>query len=181
LIWHLPRGSTGVFAAGIIIGGVLPLPAAPLGVVIVGVVDGVGMVLGVVLGAGVVPVMAAGVLPVIEVGVVVGSAVLPAAPVEGAGVVPVVGGGVVGGIPTAAGVVPSPQPVSAAMTQSVERVANLVVMESSKFELTHISPEASVPLRTCRQALTQAPIRVCLALSRMTPARFGHSYTLLYQ
>jgi hypothetical protein len=130
-----------VFIAGIIITGVvLPLPAAPAGAV--GVVDGAGMLLGVGLDAGVVPLMAAGVLPVIVLGTV-GIAALPAMPLEGAGVIVPAGGGAVGA-PTGSGVVPlSPQPASAAMTQSVESVANLVVMKSSKFELTHISPEAA--------------------------------------
>jgi hypothetical protein len=67
-----------MFALGIII-GVLPLPAAALGVV--GVIDGPGVVLvGVVEVGGFVPVIAAGVLPVIPVGVVDGVTELPAAP-----------------------------------------------------------------------------------------------------
>jgi hypothetical protein len=160
-----------------VVGIIAPPPAAPAAGF--GFIIAVGVVVGVGFDAGVVPLMEAG---VVVIGVV-GNAVLPAAPVAGVvGVIPVVTGvvGVVGVVATGAGVIASlPQPESAAMMQSVESVASLVIMESSNFELTHISPKTALPLRNPPGRTSRAPIRVSGVPSPTTPARFVHSYTLL--
>jgi hypothetical protein len=95
--------------------------------------------------------------------------------------VPVVGLVGAGTMPTGGGVITlSPlQPVSTAMMQSVESVAYLVVMESSRFELTHISPKTALPLRT-RPERPPAHILMSVLSGGVTQAKFGHSYTLLY-
>jgi len=163
------------------VGIIAPPPAAPAAGF--GFIIAVGVVVGVGFDAGVVPLIEAGVVVIVGV---VGIALLPAAPVAGVvGVIPVVAGvvGVVGVIATGAGVIASlPQPESAAMMQSVESVASLVIMESSNFELTHISPKTALPLRNpprCTLKHSELRFGCAVVLSPATPARFVHSYTLL--
>jgi hypothetical protein len=144
-----------------------PLPAAPVIVIgfVIGFDEGVVFVpiVGVGLEAGVVPVIPDGVVIEPVVGVFI--AVLPAAPpLGGVVMVPVVVGvvGVVGVVWTGAagGVVSLPHPLNAAMMQSVDSVESLVIMESSNFELTHISPKTALPLRNPPTRAPRAPNRV---------------------
>jgi hypothetical protein len=125
-------------------------------------------IVGVGLDDGVVPVIPAGVVIEPVVGVLF-MPVLPAAPVFGAGIVAPVGVvGVVGAVgvvwPGVCIMLSLPQPVNAAMMQSVDSVESLVIMESSNFELTHISPKTALPLRNPADTHVPSSNRVCLSV-----------------